>query len=40
MPLPFAAHLPDVVTLGSASKAFWGGLRIGWVRAPQPRWPR
>ena len=21
----------------SASKAFWGGLRIGWVRAPQPR---
>jgi DNA-binding transcriptional MocR family regulator len=37
MPLPFAAHAPDTVTLGSASKAYWGGLRIGWVRAPQPR---
>jgi DNA-binding transcriptional MocR family regulator len=37
MPLPFAAHASDVVTLGSASKAYWGGLRIGWVRAPQPR---
>ena len=37
MPLPFAAHLADTVTIGSASKAFWGGLRIGWVRAPRPR---
>ena len=34
MPAPFAAHAPDAVTVGSASKAFWGGLRIGWVRAP------
>jgi DNA-binding transcriptional MocR family regulator len=34
MPEPFAAHLPRSVTVGSASKAFWGGLRIGWVRAP------
>jgi len=33
--LPFAACLPDAVTLGSASKAFWGGLRVGWVRAPR-----
>ncbi|MEV0890112.1 PLP-dependent aminotransferase family protein [Promicromonospora sp. NPDC050262] len=24
---------PHVVTVGSASKAFWGGLRVGWVRA-------
>jgi DNA-binding transcriptional MocR family regulator len=24
---------PRVLTLGSMSKAFWGGLRIGWVRA-------
>ncbi len=23
----------EVVSLGSASKTFWGGLRIGWVRA-------
>lgn len=34
MPPPFAAFAPRTVTLGSASKAFWGGLRIGWVRAP------
>jgi DNA-binding transcriptional MocR family regulator len=34
-PPPFAAFGPRgaVVTLGSASKTFWGGLRIGWVRA-------
>jgi DNA-binding transcriptional MocR family regulator len=31
---PLAAHLPDAITIGSASKAFWGGLRIGWIRAP------
>lgn len=35
MPAPFAAFAPETVTVGSASKAFWGGLRIGWVRAPQ-----
>lgn len=35
MPTPLAAHLPDAVTIGSASKAFWGGLRIGWIRAPR-----
>lgn len=23
----------DIVTIGSASKSFWGGLRIGWIRA-------
>ncbi len=34
MPRPFAAHAHDAVTIGSASKGFWGGLRIGWVRAP------
>ncbi len=33
--VPLAAFLPDAVTLGSASKAFWGGLRVGWVRAPR-----
>ncbi|WP_448629253.1 MocR-like transcription factor YczR [Cellulomonas soli] len=35
-PSPFAGDGRDsavVVTLGSASKSFWGGLRIGWVRA-------
>lgn len=35
MPAPFAAHSPDAVTVGSLSKPFWGGLRIGWVRAPE-----
>ena len=34
MPRPFAAFAPETVTLGSASKSFWGGLRIGWVRCP------
>ena len=28
-PPPF----PGAITLGSASKTFWGGLRVGWVRA-------
>jgi DNA-binding transcriptional MocR family regulator len=35
MPAPFAVHAPDAVTVGSLSKPFWGGLRIGWVRGPQ-----
>jgi DNA-binding transcriptional MocR family regulator len=34
MPRPFAAYAADTITVGSASKAFWGGLRVGWVRAP------
>ena len=33
-PRPLAAHAPDAVTVGSASKAFWGGLRLGWLRVP------
>jgi len=35
-PAPVAAYDPDgetVITIGSMSKAFWAGLRIGWVRA-------
>ncbi|GAB3245201.1 PLP-dependent aminotransferase family protein [Kineosporia babensis] len=38
MPRPLAAFAPaeHVITLGSASKTFWGGLRIGWIRASQP----
>jgi DNA-binding transcriptional MocR family regulator len=33
-PPPFATFAPRgaVVALGSASKTFWGGLRLGWVR--------
>jgi len=37
LPAPMAAHAADSITIGSASKAFWGGLRIGWLRAPTPR---
>ena len=35
MPRPFACFAPGTVTLGSTSKSFWGGLRIGWVRCPE-----
>jgi DNA-binding transcriptional MocR family regulator len=36
---PFAAHAApggagQVITIGSMSKTHWGGLRIGWLRAP------
>jgi DNA-binding transcriptional MocR family regulator len=37
---PVAAHgAPDsalVITIGSASKVLWGGLRIGWIRTAAP----
>jgi len=36
MPPPVCAFDPagsTVITVGSASKAFWAGMRIGWVRA-------
>ncbi|MTV27076.1 PLP-dependent aminotransferase family protein [Nitriliruptoraceae bacterium ZYF776] len=36
-PPPIAASLPEaeahVITIGSASKWAWGGLRVGWIRA-------
>jgi DNA-binding transcriptional MocR family regulator len=39
LPRPFAAYQAggraNVVTVGSASKLLWGGLRIGWIRAPR-----
>jgi DNA-binding transcriptional MocR family regulator len=31
--LPLACFGGPVITLGSMSKIFWGGLRVGWVRA-------
>ncbi|MFI6871391.1 PLP-dependent aminotransferase family protein [Nocardia sp. NPDC050406] len=37
-PTPPAASFArgsEIVTIGSASKSFWGGLRVGWVRANQ-----
>jgi DNA-binding transcriptional MocR family regulator len=38
MPPPLAAFDPGgaVVTIGTMSKAAWGGLRIGWIRATAP----
>ncbi|MGZ4333843.1 MAG: MocR-like transcription factor YczR [Gaiellaceae bacterium] len=34
LPSPFAAHGGSgIVTIGSLSKAYWGGLRIGWIRS-------
>ncbi|HEX3751290.1 MAG TPA: PLP-dependent aminotransferase family protein, partial [Streptosporangiaceae bacterium] len=30
---PTAAYGGPVIMIGSASKSFWGGLRVGWVRA-------
>lgn len=38
LPLPLAAHAPAAVSVGSVSKPFWGGLRVGWVRVPTERW--
>jgi DNA-binding transcriptional MocR family regulator len=38
-PPPIAAFAsPDapIMLVGSCSKVFWGGLRVGWVRAPEP----
>lgn len=35
MPAPFASYAPDTVSVGSTSKQFWGGLRIGWLRVPE-----
>jgi DNA-binding transcriptional MocR family regulator len=37
-PPPLAAlapRLPNIVTVGSLSKLYWGGLRTGWIRAPE-----
>ncbi len=35
MPLPLGADVPDAgqIHVGTASKAFWGGLGVGWLRA-------
>ncbi|MFL6062659.1 MAG: PLP-dependent aminotransferase family protein [Marmoricola sp.] len=34
VPEPLGAHARDAITVGSVSKPFWGGLRVGWLRAP------
>jgi len=37
LPPPLASYLESrrdlVITVGSMSKSFWGGLRVGWIRA-------
>ncbi|MEV2225656.1 PLP-dependent aminotransferase family protein [Nocardia vinacea] len=35
-PPPLAALDESVISIGSLSKVVWGGLRVGWVRAPIP----
>ncbi|MFG1944778.1 PLP-dependent aminotransferase family protein [Nonomuraea sp. NPDC048826] len=37
-PAPLAAHADgeQVITIASLSKVVWGGMRIGWIRAPAP----
>lgn len=35
LPRPFGAHDPRTISVGSASKSHWGGLRTGWIRAPR-----
>jgi DNA-binding transcriptional MocR family regulator len=36
MPAPFGSFNPQgIITVGSVSKSFWGGLRIGWLRVPE-----
>lgn len=32
-PLPLAVGSEQVITVGSMSKSFWGGMRVGWLRA-------
>ena len=34
MPPSFGSFDHDVLLVDSASKTFWGGLRVGWIRAP------
>jgi DNA-binding transcriptional MocR family regulator len=36
-PAPLAAFEPEapILTVGSLSKLFWGGLRVGWIRASE-----
>ncbi|HWW55012.1 MAG TPA: aminotransferase class I/II-fold pyridoxal phosphate-dependent enzyme, partial [Acidimicrobiales bacterium] len=38
LPPPIASFCASasVALVGSLSKVFWGGLRVGWVRAPEP----
>ena len=37
LPAPFASYSPGAISVGSLSKPYWGGLRIGWLRIPEDR---
>jgi DNA-binding transcriptional MocR family regulator len=34
VPPPMAVYDDQVISIGSLSKVVWGGLRLGWIRAP------
>ncbi|WP_249356725.1 PLP-dependent aminotransferase family protein [Brevibacterium sp. 2SA] len=34
---PLSVFAPDSIAVGSTSKIFWGGLRVGWMRVPAAR---
>jgi DNA-binding transcriptional MocR family regulator len=34
-PAPLGAYGGTVISVGSLSKVVWGGLRVGWIRAPE-----
>ncbi len=40
MPRPFACFDDRTLTIGSASKSHWGGMRLGWIRAPRGQMDR
>jgi DNA-binding transcriptional MocR family regulator len=35
-PIAALARGGTILTVGSLSKLFWGGLRVGWIRGPEP----
>lgn len=35
LPPVFATYDPRALLIGSSSKSYWGGLRVGWIRAPR-----
>ena len=35
LPAPYACYDDRAVLVGSSSKPFWGGLRVGWMRVPR-----
>jgi DNA-binding transcriptional MocR family regulator len=40
LPLGSFARTAPILSIGSLSKLLWGGLRVGWISAPEPLIPR